>query len=71
MPEISEQHLASLHQVAHDAAALAKSIQRDETGDIIGDQYIGNGNGGNISKPTLILNGNLQRSLLKLNEVEG
>lgn len=69
MPEISETELAALHQVAHHAAAVAAGIQRDETGDMIGQQFTGNGNGGNISRHTLLLNGNLQRSLNDLNKL--
>lgn len=70
MPEISEQLLSALHQVAHDAAALAESVQRDETGDMIGGQFIGNGNGGNLSQTTLIAKGALQRSLIDLSKQE-
>lgn len=70
MPEISETRLAALHQVAHDAAALAESVQRDETGDMIGGQFVGNGNGGNLSTPTLIKKGALQRSLIDLSKTE-
>lgn len=69
MPEISEIHLAALHRVAHDAAALAASVQRDETGDMIGGQFTGNGNGGNLSRDTLLVKGNLQRSLHDLNSI--
>lgn len=67
MPEISDQLLAALHRVAHDAAALSASVQRDETGDLIGGQFTGNGNGGNLSRETLLMKGNLQRSLNDLN----
>lgn len=70
MPEISEQLLAALHQVAHDAADFVASVQRDETGDMIGGQFVGNGNGGNLSTPTLIKKGALQRSLIDLNKTE-
>jgi len=69
MPEISETALAAFRRVAHDAAAVAAGIQRDETGDMIGQQFTGNGNGGNISRHTLLLNGNLQRSLNDLNKL--
>lgn len=67
MPEISNCQLAAFHKVAHDAAALAASVQRDETGDIIGDTFTGNSNGGNLSRTTLLVKGNLQRSLNDLN----
>lgn len=70
MPEISETKLAALHRVAHDAAALAENVQRDETGDMIGGQFAGNGNGGNLSQPTLIAKGALQRSLGDLAKME-
>lgn len=70
MPEISETRLAALHQVAHDAAALAESVQRDETGDMIGQQFVGNGNGGNLSLATIKLNAALQRSLADLTNLE-
>ena len=66
MPEISEQLLATLHKIAHSAAALAASVQRDETGDMIAGQFVGNGNGGNLSRATLLANGNLQRDLSDL-----
>ncbi|MHA6731786.1 hypothetical protein [Devosia sp. A369] len=66
MPEISERLLAAFHQVAHDAAALAKSIQHDETGDLIAGQFVGNGNGGNISRESLRALGQLQFSLNEL-----
>jgi hypothetical protein len=69
VPEISEIELAKLHKVAHCAAAVEQAIRRDETGDIIGEQYTGNGNGGNISRQTLLLNGNLYRALNDLNKV--
>ena len=69
MPEISEIHLAALHLVAHDAAALAASVQRDDTGDLIGQQFTGNGNGGNLSQASLLAKDNLQRSLHDLNEL--
>lgn len=69
MPEISEQQLSAFHRVAHDAAALAASVQRDETGDMIGGQFVGNGNGGNLSRETLLVKGNLQRSLNDLNSL--
>lgn len=68
MPEISERQLAAFHQVAHDAAALAASIQRDETGDMIGGQFVGNGNGGNLSQDSLRAKGRLQLSLSDLNK---
>lgn len=70
MPEISEQQLAAFRQVAHDAAALAASVQRDETGDMIGQQFVGNGNGGNLSLATIRLNAALQRSLADLTNLE-
>ena len=69
MPEISETHLAALHKVAHDAAALAASVQRDDTGDLIGLQFTGNGNGGNLSQTSLLAKDNLQRSLNDLNKL--
>lgn len=69
MPLISDEHLASFHRVAHDAAALAAAVQRDETGDMIAGQFVGNGNGGNMSRNTLLVKGNLQRSLNDLNNL--
>ena len=71
MHEISETHLAALHRVAHDAAALAASVQRDDTGDLIGLQFTGNGNGGNLSQASLLAKDNLQRSLHDLNALPG
>lgn len=70
MPEISETELACLHQVAHDAATLAASVQRDETGDMIAGRYVGNGNGGNLSRESLVALGRLQHSLNTLSERE-
>ena len=70
MPEISELQLRAFRQVAHDAAALAASVQRDETGDMIAGQFVGNGNGGNLSQTTLIAKGAVQRSLIDLNKTE-
>lgn len=67
MPEISEAALAAFQLVAHDAAALAASVQRDDTGDLIGLQFTGNGNGGNLSQASLLAKDNLQRSLNDLN----
>ncbi len=66
MPQISEAALAALHKVAHDAAAVCASINRDENGDMIAGQFVGNGNGGNISRGTLQANGQLQLSLSAL-----
>lgn len=43
-----------------DAAAVVAQIDRDESGDMIGGQYVGNGNGGNISRDTLKANGRLK-----------
>jgi len=73
MPEVSEQQLAAFHRVMHEAAAFAASIQRDETGDIIGDHFTGNGNGGNISRESLIAKSRLQLSLnaLTISSKEG
>lgn len=51
-----------------DAKALADSIQRDETGDMIGGQFVGNGNGGNLSTPSLQAKGRLQRTLNAIKE---
>lgn len=68
MPEISESQLAAFRKVAHDAAALAASIQRDETGDMIAGQFVGNGNGGNLSQDSLRAKGRLQLSLSDLNK---
>lgn len=71
VPEISEHLLAALHQVAHDAAALAASVQRDETGDMVAGQFVGNGNGGNLSQDSLRAKGRLQLSLDDLNKMKG
>ena len=35
-----------------------------------GGQFVGNGNGGNLSTPTLIKKGALQRSLIDLSKLE-
>lgn len=70
MPEISDQQLQAFRQVAHDGAALAASVQRDDTGDIIGLNFTGNGNGGNLSQETLLRKDALQRSLIDLNKTE-
>ncbi len=71
MPEISETLLAAHHRVAHTAAAVAAKIQQDETGDIIGTSFTGNGNGGNMSTDLLRLKGQLQLDLAALNAAGG
>jgi hypothetical protein len=71
MPKISRLRLAALQKVADDAAALSASVQRDETGDMIGQQFVGNGNGGNLSLATIKLNAALQRGLAHLAQLEG
>lgn len=50
-----------------DATDVADSIQRDETGDIIGTTFTGNGNGGNLSLPSLKAKGRLQ---IRLNDIK-
>ena len=70
MPETTELELIRLRRVAHDAAAFAASIQWDLTGDAIGHQFIGNGNGGMISPESQINKDALQRSLIDLNAKE-
>lgn len=54
-----------------DAKALADSIQRDETGDMIGGQFVGNGNGGNLSTPSLKAKGRLQLTLNDIKKLKG
>ena len=65
MPFITDADLAALHLIAHDAAALAACVQRDETGDMVAGQFVG-GNGGNTSRTTLQAKGRLQLSLSSL-----
>lgn len=46
-----------------DTKDFADSIQRDETGDLIGNTFTGNGNGGNLSTPSLRAKGKVQRDI--------
>ncbi|MEO9297599.1 hypothetical protein [Devosia alba] len=71
MPWISETELAARRRVEDTAAAVAAKIQQDETGDIIGTTFTGNGNGGNMSTELLRLKGQLQLDLAALHEAGG
>lgn len=66
MPEISDQLLAALHKVAHDAAALRASVDHDENGTMVAGRLMG-GNGGLTSRETLHKAGLLELSLNDLN----
>jgi hypothetical protein len=46
-----------------DTKDFADCIQRDETGDLIGNTFTGNGNGGNLSTPSLRAKGKVQRDI--------
>ncbi|WP_108397589.1 hypothetical protein [Devosia submarina] len=70
MPHISDELLTAFQRIAHDAAALAACVQRDDTGDIIGHQFVGNGNGGNLSQETLLAKDAVQRTLHALNNIK-
>ena len=52
-----------------DTKDFADCIQRDETGDLIGNTFTGNGNGGNLSTPSLRAKGKVQRDINDINQM--